>query len=89
MTNNINKETTNNHVAKDTQAKTETNTFPTMPTIASDSPWLNAYERYGIDATIDMPMTVPLYLKCSSVTLAVMDKNLPISVWVLLLASNN
>ncbi|WP_350582633.1 AMP-binding protein, partial [Pseudomonas sp. HY2-MNA-CIBAN-0224] len=52
---NINKETTNDNVAKDTQSATETNTFPTMPTIASDSPWLNAYERYGIDATIDMP----------------------------------
>ncbi len=34
---------------------TNTNEFPTMPTIASDRPWLNAYERYGIDATIDMP----------------------------------
>nr|WP_243453185.1 AMP-binding protein [Psychrobacter coccoides] len=29
--------------------------FPTMPTIPSDRPWLDAYERYGIDATIDMP----------------------------------
>ncbi|KRU22755.1 long-chain fatty acid--CoA ligase [Psychrobacter piscatorii] len=26
-----------------------------MPTIASDSPWLSAYERYSIDATIEMP----------------------------------
>ncbi len=33
----------------------KTNNFPTMPTIASDRPWLNAYERYGIEATIDMP----------------------------------
>lgn len=31
------------------------NAFPTMPTISSDSPWLSAYERYGIAATIDMP----------------------------------
>ena len=33
----------------------KTNNFPTMPTIPSDRPWLNAYERYGIEATIDMP----------------------------------
>ncbi len=33
----------------------QNNVFPTMPTIPSDSPWLSAYERYGIDATIDMP----------------------------------
>ncbi|WP_049750959.1 AMP-binding protein [Psychrobacter arcticus] len=32
-----------------------TNVFPTMPTIASDSPWLSAYERYGINPTIEMP----------------------------------
>ena len=31
------------------------NEFPTLPDIPSDRPWLNAYERYGIDATIDMP----------------------------------
>ncbi|WP_218690181.1 AMP-binding protein [Psychrobacter sp. BF1] len=29
--------------------------FPTMPNIPSDRPWLAAYERYNIDATIDMP----------------------------------
>ena len=34
---------------------TKMNEFPTMPTIASDRPWLNTYERYGIDAKIDMP----------------------------------
>ena len=31
------------------------NEFPTIPTIPSDRPWLDAYERYGISATIDMP----------------------------------
>lgn len=31
------------------------NEFPTIPNIPSDRPWLNAYERYDIDATIDMP----------------------------------
>ncbi|MBF4489235.1 MAG: long-chain acyl-CoA synthetase [Psychrobacter glaciei] len=55
MTDNINKETKNDSAAKDAQSTIETNTFPTMPTIASDRPWLNAYERYNIDATIDMP----------------------------------
>ncbi len=29
--------------------------FPTMPAIASDRPWLAAYERYNISSTIDMP----------------------------------
>ena len=31
------------------------NEFPTMPEIPSDRPWLSAYERYGIKASIDMP----------------------------------
>lgn len=55
MTDNIKKESTDQKAATNTQALAETNVFPTMPTIASDSPWLSAYERYGIDATIDMP----------------------------------
>ena len=33
----------------------EISEFPTMPEIPSDRPWLDAYERYNIDATIDMP----------------------------------
>ena len=37
------------------QSLAETNAFPTMPDIPSDRPWLAAYERYGISATIDMP----------------------------------
>lgn len=55
MTDSTNKETTDHNDAKSAQPMAETQAFPTMPTIASDSPWLNAYERYGIDATIDMP----------------------------------
>jgi len=60
MTDNINKETTgNNAETNGTGSASEyiyqDNAFPTMPTIASDSPWLSAYERYSIDATIDMP----------------------------------
>ena len=54
MTDSINKETTNHNAAGNAQSMVE-NAFPTMPTIDSDSPWLSAYERYGIDATIDMP----------------------------------
>ena len=60
MTDNINKETTDNSAATDDKANTtndvyQSNAFPTMPTIDSDSPWLSAYERYSIDATIEMP----------------------------------
>ncbi|MBF2720125.1 AMP-binding protein [Psychrobacter sp. NG254] len=60
MTDNINKETTENNAATDGKADAASNAyqssaFPTMPTIASDSPWLSAYERYDIDATIEMP----------------------------------
>ena len=54
MTDSINKETTNHNAAGNAQSMVE-NAFPTMPTIDSDSPWLGAYERYGINATIDMP----------------------------------
>jgi long-chain acyl-CoA synthetase len=60
MTDNINKKTTGNSAATDDKANTtndvyQSNAFPTMPTIDSDSPWLSAYERYSIDATIEMP----------------------------------
>ena len=60
MTEEINKETTTNNAAtsdKDDAAEYsyQDHAFPTMPTIASDSPWLSAYERYSIDATIEMP----------------------------------
>lgn len=44
-----------NHTHKDAQVMSDMTAFPTMPTIPSDRPWLDAYERYGIDATIDMP----------------------------------
>lgn len=47
-----------NRIHKDTVYQDniyQENAFPTMPTIPSDRPWLSAYERYGIDATIDMP----------------------------------
>lgn len=54
MTDSTNKEAKNHNAAADNQSMVE-NTFPTMPTIDSDSPWLGAYERYGINATIDMP----------------------------------
>jgi len=60
MTDNINKETTDNNAGtsdKDNASEYiyQDNAFPTMPSIASDSPWLSAYERYSIDATIEMP----------------------------------
>ncbi|MDX2373604.1 AMP-binding protein [Psychrobacter sp. PP-21] len=60
MTDNINKETTDNNAETNgtgsaSEYTYQDNAFPTMPTIASDSPWLSAYERYSIDATIDMP----------------------------------
>jgi len=60
MTDNINKETTGNNAETNSTGSAseyiyQDNAFPTMPTIASDSPWLSAYERYSIDATIDMP----------------------------------
>lgn len=45
----------NDHAHKDEQMMSDMTAFPTMPTIPSDRPWLDAYERYGIDATIDMP----------------------------------
>ena len=54
MTDSTNKEAKNHNAAADTQSMVE-NTFPTMPAIDSDSPWLNTYERYGIEPTIDMP----------------------------------
>lgn len=54
MTDSTNKEAKNHNAAADNQSMVG-NTFPTMPTIDSDSPWLGAYERYGINATIDMP----------------------------------
>lgn len=54
MTDSTNKEAKNHNAAADNQSMVE-NTFPTMPTIDSDSLWLGAYERYGINATIDMP----------------------------------
>ena len=46
---------TPHHAAGRAQSWAETNAFPTMPDIPSDRPWLAAYERYGIDATIEMP----------------------------------
>ena len=57
MTNNSNKNTDNNDEnSKSKAAPTfKMNEFPVMPEIPSDRPWLNAYERYNIDATIDMP----------------------------------
>ncbi|MBP2279991.1 long-chain acyl-CoA synthetase [Psychrobacter sp. PL19] len=63
MTDNINKavadsvsaNSNSDKVPKEAQSMAETNAFPTMPNIPSDRPWLNAYERYGISATIDMP----------------------------------
>lgn len=60
MTDNINKNTTDNSATTNDKSDTandtyQSNAFPTMPTIDSDSPWLNAYERYSIDATIEMP----------------------------------
>lgn len=44
-----------NNTHKKTPAKTQVNEFPNMPKIPSDRPWLHAYERYNIDAAIDMP----------------------------------
>ena len=44
-----------NHTPNDKPVMPAMDTFPTMPTIPSNRPWLDAYERYGIDATIDMP----------------------------------
>ncbi|MGO2884282.1 AMP-binding protein [Psychrobacter celer] len=57
MTDSINKETTEDQAATGHTARQayQDNAFPDMPTIDSDSPWLSAYERYGIAATIDMP----------------------------------
>lgn len=60
MTDNINKETTDNNAGISDKGNAseyiyQDNAFPTMPSIASDSPWLSAYDRYSIDATIEMP----------------------------------
>ena len=62
MTDNTNKKTITDHVNDDQNSMNEPavslyerGEFPTMPEIPSDRPWLNAYERYNIDATIDMP----------------------------------
>lgn len=44
-----------NNTHKNTPSMSDRDEFPTIPNIPSDRPWLNAYERYGIDATIDMP----------------------------------
>ena len=63
MTDSIDKKTSKHEPAsnstsptnKDKKAMSDINEFPTMPTIPSDRPWLDAYERYGISATIDMP----------------------------------
>lgn len=44
-------QSTSHHAA--TQA--EATAFPTMPDIPSNRPWLEAYERYNIAPTIDMP----------------------------------
>ncbi len=52
---NANQKAADDKTTKNTQAKPKTTQFPNMPTIPSDRPWLSAYERYGIDATIDMP----------------------------------
>ena len=30
--------------------------FPIVPTVPNDKPWMNAYERFGIDSTIEMPL---------------------------------
>ncbi|WP_367106238.1 AMP-binding protein [uncultured Psychrobacter sp.] len=54
------KDSTNNKVTKDDSSDHEQSTsnmtaFPTMPKIPHDRPWLDAYERYGISADIDMP----------------------------------
>jgi len=62
MTDSINKSTPDHKPSKgkeagvnDAHSIAEMTAFPTMPTIPSDRPWLNAYERYGISPTIDMP----------------------------------
>ena len=60
MTDNTHKEATDNNMTSSDNHDIPKNTdesgaYPTIPTIASDSPWMSAYERYGIDATIDMP----------------------------------
>ncbi len=63
MTDDINKKTKSNQAlnltsknnSKNIPSKAQLNDFPNMPHIPSDRPWLQAYERYNIDATIDMP----------------------------------
>ncbi len=47
--------THNNKLSTDKKSAADSSAFPTMPKIPSDRPWLDAYERYGIDAAIDMP----------------------------------
>nr|WP_201586617.1 AMP-binding protein [Psychrobacter jeotgali] len=37
------------------QSMSDMTAFPTMPDIPTDRPWLDVYERYGIDSTIEMP----------------------------------
>ncbi len=54
-TDNGNKHVQKDQTKKDGQTMSEMTAFPTMPTIPGDRPWLDAYERYGINATIDMP----------------------------------
>lgn len=53
--NNDNKHVQKDQPKKDGQTMANMTAFPTMPTIPSDRPWLDAYERYGINATIEMP----------------------------------
>ena len=55
MTDTIKRESTDQPVANHAQSTADTNAFPTMPAIAGNSPWLSTYEKYGIDASIDMP----------------------------------
>lgn len=63
MTDDINKKTKSNQAlnltsknnSKNIPSKAQLNDFPNTPHIPSDRPWLQAYERYNIDATIDMP----------------------------------
>lgn len=78
MTDSINKETTNDNAAMNNKDSV----FPTMPTIDSDSPWLKTYERYGIDATIDMPDDNTSLLDVFERNFSRYGKKRPIFVWV-------
>ena len=54
MTDNINKETTDNNAETNgtgsaSEYTYQNNAFPTMPTIASDSPWLSANDAQSHD----------------------------------------